>query len=120
MRDPVNVENIWRQNRDRLGFEGVTTHALRKTAATGLDVAGVSARGIAEYLGHTKPSLTQDVYMSRNVGSSAAAEHLDRCLERVRSCGRGQFINDRLVGRLRPERDLAEGAALAGGRGLTV
>lgn len=78
VRDPVNVENIWRQNRDRLGFEGVTTHALRKTAATALDVAGVSARGIAEYLGHTKPSLTQDVYMSRNVGSSAAAEHLDR------------------------------------------
>lgn len=78
VRDPVNVENIWRQNRGRLGFEEVTTHALRKTAATGLDVAGMSARGIAEYLGHAKPSLTQDVYMSRNVGSSAAAEHLER------------------------------------------
>lgn len=35
------------------------THALRKTAATGLDVPGVSARGIAEYLGHAKPSLTR-------------------------------------------------------------
>lgn len=78
VRDPVNVENIWRQHRGRLGFEDVTTHALRKTAATGLDVAGMSARGIAEYLGHSKPSLTQDVYMSRNVGSAAAAEHLER------------------------------------------
>jgi integrase len=78
VRDPVNVENIWRQNRGRLGFEDVTTHALRKTAATGLDVAGMSARGIAEYLGHAKPSLTQDVYMSRNVGSAEAAQHLER------------------------------------------
>jgi integrase len=78
VRDPVNVENIWRQNRGRLGFEDVTTHALWKTAATGLDVAGMSARGIDEYLGHAKPSLTQDVYMSRNVGSAAAAEHLER------------------------------------------
>ncbi|MGN6742337.1 MAG: site-specific integrase, partial [Amnibacterium sp.] len=78
VRDPVNVENVWRQNRGRLGFEEVTTHALRKTAATGLDVAGMSARGIAEYLGHAKPSLTQDVYMSRNVGSAAAAQHLER------------------------------------------
>lgn len=78
VRDPVNVENVWRENRGRLGFEGVTTHALRKTAATGLDVAGMSARGIAEYLGHAKPSLTQDVYMSRNVGSAAAAQHLER------------------------------------------
>ncbi len=38
----------------------------------------MSARAIAEYLGHYKPSLTQDVYMSRNVGSTAVAGHLDR------------------------------------------
>ena len=78
VRDPVNVENIWRNDRGRLGFEEVTTHALRKTAATGLDVAGMSARGIGEYLGHAKPSLTRDVYMSRNVGSAEAAQHLER------------------------------------------
>lgn len=78
LRDPVEVEAVWRRNRDRLGYAGTTTHSLRKTTATALDVAGMSARAIAEYLGHSKPSLTQDVYMSRNVGSSAAAGHLDR------------------------------------------
>jgi hypothetical protein len=33
---------------------------------------------IVPYLGHARPSVTQDVDMSRNVGSSAAAEHLER------------------------------------------
>ena len=69
VRDPVNVENIRRRTAGRSGFEEVTTHALRKTAATGLDVAGMSGRGIAEFLGDAKPSLTQDVDMSRSVGS---------------------------------------------------
>jgi hypothetical protein len=48
------------------------------TTDTALDVVGMSARAIAEYLGHSKPSLTRDVCMSRNVGSSAAAGHLGR------------------------------------------
>ena len=78
LRDPIDAETVWRKNRDRLGYSGYTSHSLRKTTATALDVAGMSARAIAEYLGHSKPSLTQDVYMSRNVGSSAAAVHLDR------------------------------------------
>ena len=78
LRDPVEVEAVWRRNRDRLGHAGTTTHSLRKTTAAALDVVGMSARAIAEYLGHSKPSLTQDLYMSRNVGSSAAAGHLDR------------------------------------------
>lgn len=74
----VEVEAVWRRNRDHLGHAGTTAHSLRKTTATALDVAGLSARAIAEYLGHSKPSLTRDVYMSRTVGSSAAADHLDR------------------------------------------
>ena len=78
LRDPVDAESVWRRNRDRLGYPSSTSHSLRKTTATALDVAGMSARAIAEYLGHSKPSLTQDVYMSRNVGSAAAADHLDR------------------------------------------
>lgn len=77
LRDPIDAESVWRRNRDRLGYSSYTSHSLRKTTATALDVAGMSARAIAEYLGHSKPSLTQDVYMSRNVGS-AAADHLDR------------------------------------------
>ena len=67
-----------RRNRDRLGCSSYTSHPLRKTTVTALDVSGTSARAIAEYLGHSKPSLTQDVYMSCNIGSAAAADHLDR------------------------------------------
>ena len=32
---------------------------------------------LAEHLGHSKPSLTQEIDMSRNLGSAAAADHLD-------------------------------------------
>jgi len=78
LRDTSNTEADWRANRGRLGFPGVTSHSLRKTAATALDVGGASARAIAEYLGHKKPSMTQDVYMSRTVGSAATAAQLHR------------------------------------------
>lgn len=76
LRDTSNTEADWRANRDRLGYPGLKSHAFRKTVATALDVAGLSARAIAEYLGHKQPSMTQDVYMARNTGSSAAAEKL--------------------------------------------
>ncbi|WP_374193821.1 tyrosine recombinase XerC [Glaciihabitans sp. dw_435] len=76
LRDTSNTEADWRANRDRLGYPGLTSHAFRKTVATALDVAGLSARAIAEYLGHKQPSMTQDVYMSRTTGSSVAASTL--------------------------------------------
>ncbi len=59
-------------------FAWATSHTLRKTVATRLDQAGVSARAIADQLGHAKPSMTQDVYMGRNVVNAAAAKLLDR------------------------------------------
>jgi integrase len=63
---------------DRLGYEWVTSHTLRKTVATRLDEAGRSPREIADQLGHAKASMTLDVYMGRNVVSAAAAAILDR------------------------------------------
>ena len=39
---------------------------------------GLSARQIADHLGHAKPSMTQDVYMGRNVASAEVARILDR------------------------------------------
>jgi hypothetical protein len=36
----------------------------------------LSARQIADHLGRARPSMTQDVYMGRNVTSSHAAEVL--------------------------------------------
>jgi integrase len=56
----------------------VTSHTCRKTVATRLDEAGLSAREIADHLGHAKPSMTQDVYMGRGVASAAAAQALLR------------------------------------------
>ncbi|MFD2467237.1 tyrosine-type recombinase/integrase [Amycolatopsis silviterrae] len=44
----------------------VTFKTLRKTVATLLDEAGLTARQIADILGHAHPSMTQDVYMGRN------------------------------------------------------
>jgi integrase len=46
-------------------FSWVTSHVFRKTAATELDRAGLSARQIADQLGHAKVSMTQDRYMGR-------------------------------------------------------
>lgn len=57
-----------RQARGSDGFAWVASHAFRKTAATILDEAGLSARVIANQLGHARPRLTQDVYMTRNTG----------------------------------------------------
>jgi integrase len=51
---------------------------FRKTAATELDRAGLSARQIADQLGRSKVSMTQDHYFGRRAVDSAAAEALDR------------------------------------------
>lgn len=59
-------------------LEWVTSHTWRKTVATRLDEAGLTARAIADHLGHAKPSMTQDVYMGRGVASARAAEILGR------------------------------------------
>ena len=73
-RDPSNTSRDLREARDRAGFGWVTSHVFRKTVATVLDEAGLTAREIADQLGHDRPSLTQDVYMARKaVGETAAA-----------------------------------------------
>jgi integrase len=59
-------------------FAWVTSHVFRKTVATWLDEAGLSARQIADQLGHARPSITQDVYMGRKVVTAEAARLLDR------------------------------------------
>lgn len=47
------------------------------TADTILDEAGLTARVIADQLGHSRPAMTQDVYLGRKVGSRRAAEALE-------------------------------------------
>lgn len=63
---------------DRSGFRWVTSHTFRKRVATRMDEAGLSARAIAEHLGHSNPSMTQDVYMGRGVAVAEAATVLGR------------------------------------------
>jgi integrase len=77
VRDRSNTTGDLRRAFDRAGFDWVTSHTLRKTVATRLDDAGLSARQIADHLGHARPSLTQDVYLGRKVVSSEAARVLN-------------------------------------------
>lgn len=77
-RDPSNTSRDLRDARGSEEFEWVTSHVFRKTAATELDRAGFYARVIADQLGHSRPSVTQDFYMGRQAVTGDAAEALDR------------------------------------------
>lgn len=73
-RDPDNFNTAWRQARDALSLPDVTSHSFRKTMATLIDDAGLSARIGADQLGHAKVSMTQDVYMSRGRVHTAVSD----------------------------------------------
>jgi integrase len=81
-RDRRNTAAQWQETRERLELPTYTFHSFRKTVATALDQAGLSARDIAEYLGHANPALTQKVYMSKTVGGRRAADALDSWLSK--------------------------------------
>lgn len=72
-RDPSNTLRDLRNARGTESFAWVTSHNFRKTAATILDEAGLTAREIADQLGHARPSMTQDVYLGRKATNSRAA-----------------------------------------------
>lgn len=76
LRDPSNMQADLRDALERAGFGWATSHTLRKTVATLMDQAGLSARAAADQLGHAKASMTQDVYMGRRIAVTGAAEVL--------------------------------------------
>lgn len=76
-RDPSNTAASLREARDRAGFDWVTSHVFRRTVATVMDEAGMSAREIADQLGHSKVSMTQDVYLGRKAVGGGAAVALE-------------------------------------------
>lgn len=78
VRDPSNTNRVWREATERLGLGHVTFHSFRKSVATLLDGAGLSARDIADQLGHAHASMTQDMYMARRTNTKRAANELDR------------------------------------------
>jgi integrase len=78
LRDPSNTQADLRDALAWCGLAWVTSHVFRKTTATLLDNAGLSARAIADQLGHAQPSLTQNVYMGRKIASPEAAHALEQ------------------------------------------
>lgn len=76
-RDRNNVEAAFRRVRAGTEFEWVVPHTYRKTVATWMDGQGLSARTIADQLGHSRISMTQDVYMGRRAVDASAARALD-------------------------------------------
>lgn len=80
VREASNVRSrAWRPFALRAGYDWVVFRTFRKTVATLLDDADLTARQIADVLGHASPSMTQDVYMGRGVvnrNSAAALESL--------------------------------------------
>lgn len=60
----------------------MTSHVFRKTAATILDEAGLSARAVADQLGHARPSMTQDTYLARKAVDRKAADAWEGALDR--------------------------------------
>lgn len=79
-RDPANVRRELRDARGKDALSWITSHTFRKTAATILDEAALSARLVADQLGHARPSMTQDVYMGRRAVDSQTATALEAAL----------------------------------------
>lgn len=59
---PDNVTNFFIRVRDTVGAPGLRLHDLRHFTATQLIHAGMDIRTVAEFLGHSDPSLTLRVY----------------------------------------------------------
>ena len=78
LRDPSNTQADLKDSLEWCGLPWVTSHVFRKTTATLLDGAGLSARSIADQLGHAQPSITQNVYMGRKIASTEAAGVLEQ------------------------------------------
>nr|WP_246300662.1 tyrosine-type recombinase/integrase [Actinopolyspora biskrensis] len=80
-RDPTNVGNALREVLDNGGFDWVTSHVFRKTAATVWDESGLSARKVADLFGHDRVSITQDVYFGRSrMAHPTTAALLDKAM----------------------------------------
>jgi integrase len=77
LRDPSNTQADLRVVFTAAGFGWVTSHVYRKTVATMMDQAGLTARQAADQLGHAKVSMTQDNYFGRKVARTGAAAVLE-------------------------------------------
>ncbi|HEY6738850.1 MAG TPA: tyrosine-type recombinase/integrase [Actinopolymorphaceae bacterium] len=76
LRDPSNTASDLRELFDETGFEWVTSHVFRRTVATLMDRAGLSARAAADQLGRAHVSMTQNRYFGRRLATTGAADVL--------------------------------------------
>jgi integrase len=77
LRDPDNVQKRLKEAHTFVGMPELTSHWYRKTVATLMDRAGLTARAAADQLGHARPSITQDVYFGRGIKDTGAAAVLE-------------------------------------------
>ncbi|GAA3437021.1 site-specific integrase [Kutzneria kofuensis] len=78
LRDPSNTNADLKEAFEAAGYPWMTSHVWRKTVASMMDDAGLSARAAADQLGHAKVSMTQDNYFKRRVRRTGAAEVMER------------------------------------------
>ena len=71
-----NITGVIRTQLDRLGHEGVTGRSFRKMVATEMDKAGFTPRQIADQLGHSRPSVTMDVYQNREAAGPTSVTEI--------------------------------------------
>lgn len=93
-RDPSNVRRIWREVRNRAEIDGLVSHMLRKTVASFLDDAAVSARRISDQLGHSKVSMTQDRYLGRKLTDRLTADVLEGVFDIPENLNRPNTVPD--------------------------
>lgn len=80
-RDPSNTRRALRVARGEEDLSWITSHSFRKTNATIIDEAGLSARDAADQLGHANVSMTQDVYFGRKISNPKIAHALERAVK---------------------------------------
>lgn len=76
LRDPDNTRGRFRQVLADTPHEGAHPHDFRHYVADALDKARLSAREIADYLGHDRISTTYEDYMERGVVGGEAGTAL--------------------------------------------
>jgi integrase len=76
LRDPCSASHDLKAALTFAGLSHATSHLLRKCVATQMDDTHVPVREIADQLGHSRPSMTQDVYLDRKPVCTAAATAL--------------------------------------------
>ena len=81
VRDRSNTGRSLRSAFARAGFVGLSSHAFRKSVATLMSEAGLSSRDAADQLGHSRPSMTTDVYFGRKKRARGAAAVLENLFD---------------------------------------